>query len=359
MRYVNAFGNLQVICRGRKVASCNLPVIENPSIDFLPFPNLLTAKNIIRYFSIKNKIGRAVRNADIVIARLPSLLGSLAAKEARNANIPYLVEVVGDVFESVYNHRSRMGVLLAHYSEYIMKKEVSKAKISIYVTEKALQKKYPCAGKVYSCTNAMVEPIADEEFSIIRAIRSSRDIYTIGLVGALDVGYKGQDVALECLRRLIFDFGQANVCIRFLGRGDPAHLRAIAERYGVADKVFFDGIVPPGDAVLCWMDRLDILLQASKQEGLSRAVIEGMSRGLPVVATKVGGTDELLDEKWLVEPADLESMVALLRKLLSNPALMQKVGFENLNTSRRYDTNVIENRRQSAFMDLLSYRDGR
>src|SRR5690606_42058407 len=81
-----------------------------------------------------------------------------------------------------------------------------------------------------------------------------------------------------------------------VGGGDQSYLRKIARKYGVADPVDFLGRITRKE-VFQWLDKIDLYIQPSKTEGLPRALIEAMSRGLPCLGTRVGGIPELLTDE--------------------------------------------------------------
>lgn len=73
----------------------------------------------------------------------------------------------------------------------------------------------------------------------------------------------------------------------------------------------------------------DLFVLPSYAEGNSNALMEAMACGLPVVATRVGGTAELLGPyaaDWLVEPGDVAGLAARLGRLLSDAGLRAELG---------------------------------
>src|SRR5699024_1599456 len=153
------------------------------------------------------------------------------------------------------------------------------------ITKQYLQKVYPTKGKSYVCSNVKVTPISGAD--VVKRCEKYRQeaIKRIGLIGSLDVNYKGHDVALKVLQKLIYDFGLTEIFIDFVGAGDSSRWLELADSLGVKDHVIFKGSIPPGDHVMKWIDSIDILLQPSKTEAQGRAIIEAMSRGCPVVAS--------------------------------------------------------------------------
>jgi L-malate glycosyltransferase len=75
--------------------------------------------------------------------------------------------------------------------------------------------------------------------------------------------------------------------------------------------------------------KADVLISTSEREGSPNAVLEAMAYGLPVIASNVGGTSEILDEKSgiLVAPNDENELVNAVTELISNKDLRQQLGF--------------------------------
>lgn len=82
------------------------------------------------------------------------------------------------------------------------------------------------------------------------------------------------------------------------------------------------------------MRQMDIFMLPSLSEGISNTILEAMATGLPVIATRVGGNAELVDENetgLLVPPADPEAMAQGMIKYLEHPRLISRHG----NTARQ------------------------
>jgi glycosyltransferase involved in cell wall biosynthesis len=67
--------------------------------------------------------------------------------------------------------------------------------------------------------------------------------------------------------------------------------------------------------------RADVVVLPSLSEGMSNAVMEAMAAGRPIVATRVGGTPELLSDRgMLVPPGNAPALAAAIEDLLADPA---------------------------------------
>jgi len=76
-------------------------------------------------------------------------------------------------------------------------------------------------------------------------------------------------------------------------RAHSAAFRREIDRLGLRDRFLFAGLVPSGREVLA---AADLCLNLSDQEGMSNTIMEAMALGLPVVATAVGGTPDLVED---------------------------------------------------------------
>lgn len=109
-------------------------------------------------------------------------------------------------------------------------------------------------------------------------------------VGAFD-GWKGQDIAVEVLARLVRRGVDATLL--FLGSGtERSAVEARAAALGVTNRCVFAGEV--GD-VAARLAASHLLLLPSESEGAPLALVEAMAAGCPVLAHAVGGIPELTD----------------------------------------------------------------
>jgi glycosyltransferase involved in cell wall biosynthesis len=117
--------------------------------------------------------------------------------------------------------------------------------------------------------------------------------------------------------------------IRFVCAGEGSERPFLEQRIrelGLERRVFLLGHRMDVPALLT---RSRALCLCSTAEGLSNAVSEGMAARLPVVATRVGGTPELVEEGargFLVQPGDHRALAARLRQLEASPELARQMG---------------------------------
>ena len=102
-------------------------------------------------------------------------------------------------------------------------------------------------------------------------------------------------------------------------------LEQAARAHGVSEQLRFLG--HRNDARR-WLSGCDAYVNCSTSEGISLTILEAMAAGLPVVATAVGGTPEILDESCarLVPPRDVAALTAALAALARRPTEARRLG---------------------------------
>jgi len=130
---------------------------------------------------------------------------------------------------------------------------------------------------------------------------------------------KGPDVLLEAFARLRSADPERPPLLAIVGGGALAgELEARAAALGLGSDVRFMG-ERPGEEVPSWISAGDLLCLPSRREGCPNVVLEALASGRPVVASRVGGVPELLDEETgaLVPPDDPAALAEALRTTLA------------------------------------------
>ena len=153
-------------------------------------------------------------------------------------------------------------------------------------------------------------------------------------VGRL-VAEKGLSTLFEAIAAA---FGNSrHLQLRVVGNGPlEAALRAQAAALGIADAVEFLGHREDIDALLAGAD---LGLLPSTIEGLSNTLLECMASGLPVVASRISGSEDLVvpgRNGWLFEAGDAGALAACLREAAALP----RAGLRALGAQARADVSA-------------------
>lgn len=138
---------------------------------------------------------------------------------------------------------------------------------------------------------------------------------------------KGIDLNLQALGRL-YQQGLTDWTYTIVGDGrEHAALEAMASELGIADQVRFAGAVDH-DAVYGYLAKADVFVLPSYREAFGVAYLEAMACGLLTVGVQGQGPSAFVrdgESGLLVEPKDVDKLVACLRKIFENPAGMQTI----------------------------------
>jgi glycosyltransferase involved in cell wall biosynthesis len=105
-------------------------------------------------------------------------------------------------------------------------------------------------------------------------------------------------------------------------------LKRMAAEKGLADRVHFLGSLSQPELV-SYYQSADILVNPSYSESFGMSLVEALASETPVIAAKVGGMVNIVDENetgLLVERGDVQGLAEAMRRLLDDSALRQQMG---------------------------------
>ena len=353
-RYLEHFDRLTVAARdGGSLVSgeeAGLELSSTAGVTFELLPNLSSPVGLLlTRHKVRKRMRSLVAGVDVVIARLPGQFGHLAIDCAEEQGKPWAVEVVGCAFDGLWHHGSLQGKLYAPVAFARMRRKLSRARFALYVTERFLQSRYPCkSGFIANASNVALPPadvaVLEHRLRRLADSRVERPL-RLGLIGSLQTRAKGVQTVIAALSAARADLPP--VTFHVLGPGDQRPWRKLAEQSGIADIVFFEECLPPGAAVLKWLDTIDVYLQPSLQEGLPRALLEAMSRACPAIGSRRAGIPELLVSEDLITPGNARELAAMLQERLVDFAWMKCRARSNWEKSRKYEASNLDKQRST------------
>lgn len=357
-RYLPIFENIVVSTRVKKEPREEINkkkgylMVNGNHVEVKPISNYKIVTDIfIKRKKIISQIRKIISDCDKVIIRMPSPLSSLACDICRAENKDYAIEMVADPWDGYWNHTKISGKIVAPYMLYKTKIQCRKAKRVLYVTNKFLQNRYPTKGKTTNVSNVLINEASDEVLQKrINKIKNMKDSCTLGLVGNLNLKSKGHIVAFKALKKI--KNKASEIKLELIGPGDPKYLMNEAKKYGLENNIIFRGTIPSGDAVLKWMDNIDILLIPSFQEGLPRVLIEAMSRGCPAIGSTAGGIPELINNQLLHKPGKYKKLAKDISNTINNKELLINLAVDNFNNAKAYTKEKLDKKRKKFWLDF-------
>lgn len=184
---------------------------------------------------------------------------------------------------------------------------------------------------------------------------NNNNIFVIGMVAAFEPRKDYKTLISGALSLL-----GSNDSVRFILVGDGSDFMDLKNSIppGYQNKIIFLGKRNDVEAIVGSFD-VGILLTNSKVhgEGISNSLIEYMASGKPVIATRGGGTNEVVinnQNGYLINPNDSNQLVKSILKLLSNKELRTQFGTSGFNmVQKTFDLKIMTRNYISVYQKLI------
>ncbi len=154
---------------------------------------------------------------------------------------------------------------------------------------------------------------------------------------------KGLDILIEALQRIRHQHSELNFQMIIIGEGsERKELEEKIKLLELTGIVSLPGFVPEASRLL---KGLDIFVLPSTKEGLPYVILEALQAGLPIVASRVGGLPDLIEDgrNGLLIPAkDPQVLAKTLYRLIINPEDRKSLGLEASKTKLDLDKMINE-----------------
>ncbi|HAJ14742.1 MAG TPA: glycosyltransferase family 1 protein [Erysipelotrichaceae bacterium] len=328
---------------------CIIPYCDN--FYCLPFERSPFKKgNLDAYFQLKRLLEK--EKYDIIHCHTPmgSVIARLAAGETRKRGTKVIYTAHGFHFFSgapminwlVYYPIER---ILAHRTDLLI--TMNQEDYNRAMTFKA--KKTALVNGVGLNMNKFVEATPKEKQEVRCAFKlKEEDIFAISV--AQLIKRKNHIVLIKAVEKLHNPHFHLFIC----GDGvQEAELKAKAKDLGIEHQIHFLGFRKD---VYKISSAADLFLLASLQEGLPVAIMEAMACGLPIVASKVRGNYDLIDQGkggYLVAPMDVDGFVKAIHKIIENKERLEKMKQYNLRKVQKYSIEAVVEQMAELYQDMM------
>ncbi len=344
-RYLAHYEDIQVLVRTRNVTDVDdaLPRLDGDGVTIVPLPDPKSLlKAIIGLPAMIRDIKNAAKASQACYIKMPDVLGTLVGLTLWWLQRDYAVEVVADSYEGIRHAKKTMwgcrlyATLLDRLTRVIVSRALTVAYISRY-----LQSRYPHRKSDQQFVFCSVD-IAEKDRGQTRSI-DELDVTPFQIVAAGRLSAEKGHVYLIRAMKKIVDSSESQVTLDLLGEGPerPA-LEAEVMALGLENHVRLLGYVKRGDSLNYCLDKAQLYVLPSLTEGMGRGLIEAMARGVPCVATAVGGVPEYLDHDCLVEAADSSALADKILQLRHEPETLVQWSKANIEATRAFSPERLQ-----------------
>jgi len=303
-----------------------------------PHPNAPPV-DFVRYFSIPGGAGLASagaflfagilsrvrelhhrRQIDIIHAHAPLQCGHGAMLLARELNIPFVVSVHG---LDAYSTNQVQG-LPGKWSRRITTRVFRSACRVICISERVREEVLRDAADIR--TSVVYNGVSPDLFPPTTANpQSTPTILTIGNL----IPIKGYDVLLRAVATV--SASHPTLALQIVGDGpERPRLTTLARELNLSDRVRFLGRVSRSEVANLLRD-CTLFALPSQYEGLGCVYLEAMSSARVAIGCRGQGIEEVIRhgfDGWLIDPGNVDQLVASLNTLLGNATLRESIGHQ-------------------------------
>ncbi|NNM84014.1 glycosyltransferase family 4 protein [Candidatus Parcubacteria bacterium] len=330
-----------------KLLSNGLPG-KGIEVEVVKFSEVRHLPKLLRHYAYYRHVYSAARGADAVLALDPVSVGLPALCAAKKAGKHFFVKVVGDyaweqgqqrfgitqtLDEFIKTTRVSFGVRLFRR----VQARVARSALRVIVPSDYLKGVVTTWGIPPEKIEVIYNAVSLEKFGTVlpKAISAlSRPL--VVTVGRL-VPWKHIDGVIDATA------GVFGASLAIVGEGPERVVLARHAKEKLLGRFVFTGPLSHSDTLVV-MRSADALVLNSSYEGLSHLLIEALTLGMPIIATRVGGNTEVInDEKdgLLVESGDALALAHALARVLSDEDLRTRLTTHALESAKRFSTDTM------------------
>ncbi len=355
-RYLNVFDGVRIVARIRYMDQIpeDWTRVNDEGVTFAPVPYYVGPwQYLVQAHRVRRAVKASIADDDAVLLYLSGQIGSCIDPMLRREGRPYGVYVIADPYDvfAPGSVRHPLRPIFRQIFPQRLRRQCGYASAVAYITEAALQRRYPPGKTAFSTSFPMGEMPPEAFVGVPRSPRKSSQTYNLIIVGAMSQMYKAQDVLIDAVAACVDEGFDLRLVLVGDGRHRP-ELEAKANAHGLGRRVCFKGQLTAGASVREELDKSDLFVLPSHQEGLPRAMIEAMARGLPCIGSTVGGIPELLPPEDMVPAGETAALAAKIGEVLRDPERMRRMSTRNLERARDYREEAICARREEFYQQL-------
>ncbi|MBI4707423.1 MAG: lipopolysaccharide heptosyltransferase II [Candidatus Omnitrophica bacterium] len=290
--------------------------------------------------------------------------------------IPKLVEIIKKEKIDIVHARSRMPAWIAYfacrrtgtvfittchgyYSKHLFSFPMAWGKRVIALSNVIARHMIDDFGLAHERIRIISRSVDLEKFKFLNPRAKRKDVFNVGIIGRI-TPLKGHLYFIKAMAKLARNV--ANLKIWIVGDAPQSkeaykeQLQVLVRRLGLWNNTVFLGYQKDVPEILSNLDVL--VLATTTHEAFGRVIIEAQASGVPVVATKVGGVIDIIDDQkngLLVPPADPAGMADAVEKIFKDPVFAESLAKNAYNkVQEKYNVDLMLKNTLEVYQDALA-----
>jgi len=346
--YLEIFDSVMVVARVEEMSEKpeGLKRADGEGVEFFPIFNYQGGSSFIKNFpKIFKQASEATKKASHYLLRA-GMVGAIVWLRLIMKHKQYAMECMGHVQEGLSTERPKTVFykIVSSLTHAICKLQIHFAQCSSYTSE-FLRRTYPCKKRNIEFVFSGVRLTDDVITSARTKIFFKNKPFKFLSIGRVEL-QKGHAWLVNAAIELAKQKGLPPWTLDIVGPGSQiAALTERVEKFGLADRVRIVGGVPFGEELFSYIDKSHLFILPSLTESMPRALIEGMARGIPAIASNTGGIPELLSDEDLVEVGDISGLAKKMVKCMTEPSRLTLMSARNFERAQDFKVEISKARK--------------
>jgi glycosyltransferase involved in cell wall biosynthesis len=319
---------------------------EGVEVELVKFSEVRHLPKLIRHYAYYRRVKLAARRADAVLALDPVSTGFAAMRAARKAGKPFILKIVGDY---AWEQGAQRFGITATLDEFVnmphvpaavavfrkVQTRVAAAAVQIIVPSEYLKKIVTAWGIPPEKIAVIYNAVPPEETGTVPAAVAALPRPLVVTAGRL-VPWKHIDGVVEAV-------SQTNASLAIVGDGPLAAMLAELATAKLAGRSALTGRLSHADT-LAVIKGADVFVLNSSYEGLSHLLIETLALGTPIIATRVGGNPEVIEDGvngLLVPAGDAGALTEAIARVLGDAELRARLRVRAQESATRFSVRTM------------------
>jgi len=276
-------------------------------------------------------LSRCIKESDVVLLRIPAMNPYLAYLFSRIYRKGLVCYIIGSQKEVVLGGSKYKGIIrvlalgVAKLHELSTRHILRRSNLNIFLGKNLAKTYGQSMGQNQKNHFSFTSLIAPEDIVVKEGSHPGQR------VKLLYVGRLGHEKGLQYLIAAIPNLVSQGwkVELDIVGDGEEKEqLMLLVQKLQLQSCIKFRGVISHGDDLNKVFLRCDVFVLPSMSEGIPKVILEAMAKGLPVIATHVGGIPDIIKDREngiLIPPKSSEAIAQAVVSLVEDEALRKRI----------------------------------